>query len=142
MIYKWVLPGAFWPLTHILFLSHARTHSWESIVHCCNILHLILSFFHCAFSRHFVCNTNSEVVNTNPKLRLQNDVGTKLPYLKCRKKQKFRIEMRYLCGYLLGLQKVHLKHGESTKFINLKLWLYCSCKWHSVITQETTLCIC
>lgn len=29
--------------------------------------------------------------------------------------------MHYLCGYLLGLQKVNLAHGENTKFINFKL---------------------
>jgi len=115
----------FWPLTHILFLSHAQTHSRESEVHCCNILHLFLSFyFHCALSWHYVCNTT-------PKSRLQNGVGTKLPYLKCRKNQKFGIDMHYIYRYLLGLQKMNLTHGENTKFINLKLWLCYSYKLHS-----------
>lgn len=65
--------------------------------------------------------TQTEVLNADPKSRLQNGVGTKLPYLKCRKNQKFGIDMHYLCGYLLGLQKVNLAHGENTKFINFKL---------------------
>lgn len=137
-----ILPGAFWTLIHILFLPHAQMHSWESEVHCCNILHLFLSYFHCALSWHYVCNTNSEVLNRNPKLRLQNGIGTKLPYLKCKKNKKFRIDVHYLCGYLLELREMNLTHGENTKFINLKLWLCCSYKLHSAITQEITICIC
>ena len=132
-------------LTHslILFLSHAQTHSWESKVRCCNILHLFLSFyFHCALSWHYVCNTNSEVLNRNLKLGLQNGVGTKLPYLKCKKNQKSRIDMHYLCGYLLGLQEMNLTHGENTEFVNLKLWLCYSYKPHGAITQEITIYIC
>jgi hypothetical protein len=68
-----------------------------------------------------MCARKTEVLNTNPKSRLQNGVGIKLPYLKCRKNQKFGIDKHYLCGYLLGLQKMNLTHGENNKFISLKL---------------------
>jgi hypothetical protein len=98
---------------------HMHRHSCELIVHCCNILHLILSFyFHCALSWQYVCNTTLKCKHIS-KIEAPKCYRDQLPYLKFRKNKKFRIDMQYLCGYLLELQKVNRTQGRNIKFITL-----------------------
>jgi hypothetical protein len=79
---KWLLLQAFWPITH----TNQRTDSallwWFAVSSD--------ALSHCAESWHYLCNLNSRVVNTKPKLRLQNDVGAKFLCQKCVKNLKLR----------------------------------------------------
>jgi len=59
-----------------LFTNYMHADSLELVLHCCNISQCI--YFHCLTSWYNLHNPNSGGVNTDPLLRFQHDVGTKV----------------------------------------------------------------
>jgi len=67
-----------------LLANHTYANSLGINIHCCGNSQSIVTSLHSRYTQslHFLCNPNSKVVSTKPKLWLQNSVWSKFSCLK------------------------------------------------------------
>lgn len=108
------------------FYMPQRLHDvWELIVNCCESLQSILSSLPlCKIM--VLYNSNFNAVNKDPKLRLQNGIGTEFSCLKCGVNLISRKIVHYLCEDLARTIKNESKMQENPKLRTLKSGFYCT----------------
>lgn len=101
-------------------INYMHTESWELMVCCHDSLQiiLILPHFHCTWSEHYLCIPNSEIVNTNPKMKLHNGVGTEFWCHEGRKNLKSgTLKFRKIIHYLYRVLARATRNEHKCKWI-------------------------
>jgi hypothetical protein len=112
LIYKWLLPRAFRPIT-------CTVNSSELTVHCCNIFNWFQNHFTSNVHNHMLHNQKS-VTNTNPKLWLQNSLRDWILDIKIREKPTHK--KTYIKKVYTYLQAVFTK---KTMYLKCRRILIC-----------------